>query len=337
MLTIPATQRAVAIPQQGAAPTMIGQSLPEPGPGQVWVKMAYAPINPADLAFVRGEYGIKKPYPAIPGLEGSGVVVKAGKGLLPRLWNGRRVACASSPKFGGTWSEYMLTDATRCVPLSASVSLQQGAMLFVNPLTVMAFRTIIRRGKHQAIVHTAAASALGKMLLRLCIEDGVEVIAVVRREAQVTQLKAIGAKYVVNTAEPDYPSQLKTYTHELKATLALDAVSGEMTEILFKGMPAKSEIMVYGRLSGAPSIIPPGSLIFDQKKISGFWLSHWIGQKSFLQSVQDTRIIQQRLTSSMETQIQAIFPMDQVVTAIDTYTTGMSQGKVLLQMHDLES
>src|SRR5690606_38019070 len=111
----------------------------QPGPGEVLVKMHAAPINPSDLAFLKGGYGIKRPFPTVPGFEGSGTVVAAGKGLLPKLWMGKTVACAASPKYNGTWAEYMVTGAGSCVPLSKNVSLDQGAMMFVNPMTALAF------------------------------------------------------------------------------------------------------------------------------------------------------------------------------------------------------
>jgi len=104
-------------------------------------------------------------------------VVAAGPGLLPRLWLGKRVACAVS-SFGGTWAEY-LTHATLCVPLRNNLSLEQGAMLLVNPMTALAFFDIVKRGKHAAITSTAAASALGRMIVRLSQRHRVPVIAVV--------------------------------------------------------------------------------------------------------------------------------------------------------------
>jgi len=120
---------------------------------------------------------IRDDQPVILKFEGSGTVVAAGPGLLPRLWLGKRMACAVS-SFGGTWAEY-LTHATLCVPLRNNLSLEQGAMLLVNPMTALAFFDIVKRGKHAAITSTAAASALGRMIVRLSQRHRVPVIAVV--------------------------------------------------------------------------------------------------------------------------------------------------------------
>src|SRR5262249_10571172 len=158
-----------------------------PRAGEVLVHMAAAPINPSDLMFINGMYGVKKPLPAIPGLEGSGTVVAFGGGLMARFLVGKRVAChAAAPSVaGGTWSEYLATPAQFCVPLRKQVDLEQGATMLVNPLTAWALVNEARRGEDKAIVQTAAASAVGRMIWRLAKKSSVLVINVVRRKEQV--------------------------------------------------------------------------------------------------------------------------------------------------------
>ncbi len=119
--------------------------IPEPGPGEVLVEMAASPINPSDLANISGGYQVQK-WPFTPGLEGSGVVVKAGKGLLPSMRSGKRVACSPDPGGHGTWAEYMKTSAMRVVPLPGEVAMEQGAMMLVNPMTAMALLELAQQG-----------------------------------------------------------------------------------------------------------------------------------------------------------------------------------------------
>jgi NADPH:quinone reductase-like Zn-dependent oxidoreductase len=114
---IPTKMRAVVLVESGANPSIAEIPVPQPGPGEVLVKMFASPINPSDLAFLAGGYGIKKEFPVVPGFEGSGTVVASGKGILPKLWLGKKVACAASPKYNGCWAEYMVTSAGSCVPL----------------------------------------------------------------------------------------------------------------------------------------------------------------------------------------------------------------------------
>jgi NADPH:quinone reductase-like Zn-dependent oxidoreductase len=103
-------------------------------------------------------------------------------------------------------------------------------MLMVNPLTALAFFDIAKRGRHAAIVSTAAASQLGQMIARLGLKRGVPVINIVRRPEQVDTLRALGSKYILNSSEPDFNQELRGLAHQLKATLFLDAIAGEFTQ-----------------------------------------------------------------------------------------------------------
>ena len=113
---------------------------PEPGSGQVLVRMLASPIGPADFLTVRGEYGHRPKLPATPGTEGVGIVV-AGRGLLGRLRVGQRVAVLNET--GGNWQEKVVISALRVVPLSSHVSDDQGATFFVNPATAFIMTRLV--------------------------------------------------------------------------------------------------------------------------------------------------------------------------------------------------
>ena len=111
---LPTNMQAVLLEQPGG-PLTVGQiPVPQAGPGQVLIRMVASPINPSDLGFLKGSYGFQRPFPIVPGLEGSGTVVAAGSGLLPRLLIGKRVACSAAT--GGAWAEYLVTPASSCFP-----------------------------------------------------------------------------------------------------------------------------------------------------------------------------------------------------------------------------
>ena len=237
--TIPATMRAIELRSFERTPESIvatEKPVPRPGKGQVLIKIAAAPINPSDLVFLRGLYGAKKSLPVVPGLEGSGVVVAAGGGLQARWLLGRRVACAAPPSGDGTWAEFMVTSAALCFPLGKGVSLEQGAMSFVNPLTAWALVDLARRGGHQAVAQTAAASALGRMILRLTPRFGIQVIHIVRRGEQVELLRSDGAEQVLNSNCPAFDSELHRLCTRLNVRLAFDAVAGEMSNRLVRAL-----------------------------------------------------------------------------------------------------
>jgi NADPH:quinone reductase len=306
--------------------------LPSPGAGEVLIQMHAAPINPSDLAFIRGAYGFRKALPAIPGFEGSGTVVATGSGVLPRLLAGRRVGCAvaDSQSTGGTWAEYTVASAMRCVPLRKSVDFDQAAMMFVNPLMAWALLEEARRGRHRAAVQNAAAGALGRMLIRLARRFSLPLINIVHRSDQIDLLRAMGAQHVLDSSHPAFDADLRRLCAELDATIAFDAVTGEISGRMLRALPKASRLIVYGSLSESAVALDPRSLIFEQQQVSGLWLSRWMGRKNPLAQLQIASKVQALLSSDLRSEIQARLPLESVWLALERYTTAMSGGKILL-------
>jgi len=215
--------------------------LPELADGQVVVAVEASPINPSDLGVLLG--------PASPaGLtrDGDDLVGSVPAELLPRVRDrldkslpvgneGAGTVVAGVPElvgkrvalFGGSiWADYRVADADAVVELPDDVSTAEGAALFVNPLTALAMVETMRAENHTALVHTAAASNLGQMLVKICADDGVPLVNIVRRPEQVELLKGIGAEHVVDSSQPDFAEQLTEAIRATGATLAFDAVGG---------------------------------------------------------------------------------------------------------------
>ena len=196
---------------------------------------------------------------------------------MGRYFLGKRVACLSKGERDGLWAEYAVASTKGgAFPLNKSVSLEQGAMSIINPLTASAFIEIAKDGGHKAIVLTAAASALGQMVNRLGRSKGIQIINVVRRDAQVEHLNAQGSTVVLNSTDVEFASQLHDACHQYDATLAFDAVAGPMTGQLLKALPENSTVMVYSCLSHEAPQTNVDQIIFRGKTITGFWLGPWL-------------------------------------------------------------
>jgi len=331
--------------------------VPEPGPKQLLVRVEYSPINPADVSMASGTYGgtgTLKVLPAIftPGTEGSGTIVGVGKGI-PSAAIGRRVTFYGP----GAWAEYALVDASGCVPLPNDVSFLDGCNSFANPVTVVAFVNLAKADGHRNIVHTAAASALGKMLIAYAKTQDVGVIGVVRKADQAKDVMAAGAKECVvmgddditaaiehsaheaehdEKGEKDSPSayrQLADLMKEHKITLGFDAVAGPLTGVLLKAMPAKSIIYVYGGLSNQPSsFIRPTDLIFGQKQVRGFWaIAHVKSKQPNDQKALAAQILSQvRNGQSLHTVVKGEYSLSQALEGVSIYLNDVSRGKVVL-------
>src|SRR5438132_8658236 len=169
---------------------------PDPGPGEVRVRMLAAPVNPSDLLTVRGQYARLPKLPSTPGFEGVGIVESAGRGLWGRFLVGKRVAALSSPT--GSWAELALVSARQAIPLSDALPLEQAAMFFVNPATAYIMtRRVLAVPAGEWLLQTAAGSALGRMVIRLGKRFGFRTINVIRRPEQAAELKALGADVII--------------------------------------------------------------------------------------------------------------------------------------------
>ncbi len=278
--------------------------------------------------FLRGLYGVRKPLPIVPGFEGSGVVVAAGDGLGARALLGRRVACSASEDGDGTWAEYMRTPASLCFPLLPGVDIEAGAMLIINPLTAWALMGLASGAR--AAVQTAAASALGRMVVRLARDRGLPLVNVVRRGAQAELLRSLGAEHVLDASEPDFEARLKELCRRLDARIAFDAVGGEGTGQLLRAMPRGSRVVVYGGLSEKDCQVAPSELIFGEKRVEGFWLSSWLRGRPLHQTLRAAVAVQRSIAKDFKTEVRARVSLDEAPRAIAEYAAAMTAGKVLL-------
>lgn len=177
-----------------------------------------APVPPAMLQAMAGRIGQSLPV----GNEGAGVVIEAGASPAAQALLGRTVGILG----GAMYSQYRCLSVAQCLALPQGTTPAEGASCFVNPLTTLGMIGTMRDEGHKAIVHTAAASNLGQMLVRLCLKDGVELVNVVRKPEQAALLAGLGAKYVCDSSSPAFMEQLTDAIAETGATLAFDAIGG---------------------------------------------------------------------------------------------------------------
>ncbi len=230
--------------------TLARVPVPAPGEDEVLIRVEATPINPSDLGLLVGPADMSRaqvsgsgeatvvtarmPAPALRmmaarvdqslpvGNEGAGTVVAAGTSAAAQALLGRTVAT-----FGGAmYAQYRTAKVGDVVVLEAGTSAAEGASCFVNPLTALGMVETMRREGHSALVHTAAASNLGQMLLRLCAVEGIALVNIVRSAEQEKILRDIGARHVCNSTSPGFADALLAALVETRATLAFDAIGG---------------------------------------------------------------------------------------------------------------
>ena len=190
-------------------------------------------IPPARLAGVGGRLGITMPV----GNEGAGVVVAAGRNVATLM--GKRVGMVG----GAMFADYRKIAAKDVVVLPDGATAANGASMFVNPLTALGFVETMKRDGHHAIVHTAAASNLGQMLLKVCLKDGIPLVNIVRSQEQVDLLRGLGATHVLNSKAEGFLDELAQALRETGATIAFDAIGGgDLGDEVLQAMERVAEI-----------------------------------------------------------------------------------------------
>lgn len=270
--------------------------MPTPKDHEVLVRVQATPINPSDLGLLFGAAdmttarastrdGLPVVTADIPaagmramggrigeampiGNEGCGVVIKAGGSPAAQALLGKTVAMLG----GSLYAEYRCLPTQMCMVLPDGTDPKDGASCFVNPLTSLAFTETMKMEGHSAIVHTAAASNLGQMLVKICAKDGIPLINIVRSTAQADLLKGIGATHVVDSTAEAFMADLTTALVETGATIGFDAIGGGklagqilgcMESAAVKRMKTYSrygsdtfkQVYIYGALDVGPSIL----------------------------------------------------------------------------------
>lgn len=314
----------------GVSGIEFGETLiPQIDSNEVLIKVHAASINPADILFLSGHYGIKRALPSVGGMEGCGTVVATGNSLVARMLKGKRVAFVS--EVYGSWSEYTKASAMTCMVLPDHVSDEQGAVFFVNPASAMAMVKIAKQHKSKALVQTAGASALGRILVKLGRENGLAVISVVRKDEHAQLLREIGGQHIVNSSSPAFADELKHKSHDLGATVCFDAVGGDLTGTVLSALPDGSTLFQYGLLGGSTTTINADDLVFRRKRITGFWASDWVKTQSIFELLSLQGSMKKSVGSQIQTEISQTFSLCQTVDAIQQYAANMTSGKVLLR------
>ena len=271
---------------------------PVPGDDEVLIEVQASPINPSDLglllSFAADVQNINVTgsgddtvatmpvHPALMGSlkprldesmpvgnEGAGVIIDAGINAKDLI--GKTVGLAG----GAMYSQYRCVPAASCLVMDEGTTPKQAASSFVNPLTALAFVETMKMENHTALVHTAAASNLGQMLVKICKDDGIQLVNIVRKQEQVDLLKSIGAEYVCNTSDESFMDDLVTALVETGATLGFDATGGgnngelpgqilaameiaankNATEYSRYGSDTYKQVYIYGGLDQSPTIL----------------------------------------------------------------------------------
>ncbi len=304
---------------------------PQPRRGEVLVRMLASPVNPSDLMYIGGKYGLKPQFPATPGFEGVGVVEATGGGVLAWLRKGKRVAVINDRI--GNWAEYTVTSARQVIPVPDEMSDEQAASFFVNPATALAMtQDVLKVTRGAWLLQSAAGGELGKMVIRLGHKFAFRTINVVRRREQVEELKKLGADQVIVESDGPIPEQVRKLIPD-GVRYAIDPVGGETGSQVVAALAHGGRCLLFGSLSDEPISVHPRYLIGNDLSVEGFWLGAWAKKQRILTMLKLFRRMRGLMNEGvLQTQFAATYPLEDVRKAVEHAATPGKGGKVLLRI-----
>ncbi len=299
---------------------------PEPGPGQVRVKMRRAAIHNHDLWMIRGSYGQRPPLPAIGGSEAAGVVEALGDGVT-NLRVGDRVAGFAT----GAWCESFVASAAALVPLPAEMSDDAACQLVAMPLSAMALLDTYAAPAPDYIVQNAANGAVGKTLAKLALGRQSKVINLVRSDTGVRELADHGVPGAISTASANWRDSVKAVVGEGKITCAIDSIAGRASADLCSILSPGGRLVAFGSLSGEPMQIDPGALIFRQIKVEGFWLSRQNAIPFEKSRLMIGELVKAVIDRTIDLPVAGVYPLERAREAVTASASAARGGKVLIE------
>jgi NADPH:quinone reductase-like Zn-dependent oxidoreductase len=294
----------------------------------VRIKTILSPIHNHDLWTVRGSYGYKPELPAIGGSEAVGTVDALGEGVTG-ITIGQRVSVAS---VHGSWAEYFLAPAAGLVPVPDSISDEAAAQLIAMPFSAITLLDFLEVASGDWVIQNTANGAVGKTLAMLAAARGVHIVNLVRRDAGVEELAALGIANAVSTATDGWQDRVRAITGDAPIRAAVDSIGGQASAELLSLLGEDGLLVSFGTMAGEPMQISSGNLIFKQAVVKGFWGSK---VSAAMPAEAKRRLLGEliRLVASGELKLPAgaVFGLDQVADAVRASLTAGKAGKVLLK------
>lgn len=306
--------------------------VPEPGDGQVRIRILATPVNPSDLLYVRGFYaGVQARFPAPVGFEGVGIVDALGPGVNG-LTSGQRVSVVNGQ--GGNWAEYAVVPAGDLFPVPDEIPDEQVASFVVNPASVILMvRRLLAVPKGEWLLQSAAGSELGRMVIRLARRDGFRTLNVVRRRESVAALEALGADAVIVSTEGPIDEQVRSIVGPEGVKYAIDPVVGETGTQMFKALHEDGRMLVYGSLTGEPIRVgdDPRYILAGRRIVEVFWLGYWLPRLTDAERRQlGEDIVALMREGILETSPGRQYSLDEIGEAVAQAEQKGRQGKVFL-------
>ena len=309
---------------------------PEPGPGEVLVRVILSPVHPPDLHLMRGRFARRPPLPTSPGMECVGVVETLGPGV-EGLDVGTRVVLID---VWGSWAERIVAPAARTVPVPRGISDEDAAQAIQSPVTAWILAMLEHRMQPgEWLAQTAAGSTVGRLVLQIARHRGFRTINLVRRPEQTTEIEALGGDVVLCTEDADWPQRFSEAADGAAPTKAIDCVAGRVGATVAGHLAPGGRLIVYGALSSHRKTEPEAfelpifapRLIYAATTVQGWLLFHWLDARPLEERRAVVGTVLGHLASGVMRLPPAIrYRPEEIGAALETAEAGGRVGKPLL-------
>ena len=332
--TVPQTAKIVRFHELGGAEVLKLEDLPlpQPGTGEVRLRVKALGLNRAEVLFRKGQYSEQPTLPSRLGYEAAGIVEAVGGDVDPALVGQvRSTVPAFSMSQYGVYGEVALVPAYALAAYPAALSFEQGASIWMQYLT--AWGALCHFGKLTAgdvVLIPAASSSVGLAAIEIARAEGATAIALTRTSDKRQTLLDLGAHHVIATEEEDLVARVKEITAGKGARLIFDSVGGPTFEKLVQAAASKGILFLYGALSRDPTPLPLLNVLFKHLTIRGYTLFEVTVDDDAAREQGERYIFDHLAAGTLKPRIAKTFPLSEIVQAQHYMESNQQIGKIVV-------
>ncbi|MEO3428831.1 NAD(P)H-quinone oxidoreductase [Pelagibius sp. CAU 1746] len=330
--SLPATMKVIEISEAGAPEVLkpAERPVPQPGEGEVLIKVAAAGVNRPDCLQRQGSYPPPPGASDIPGLEIAGEVVALGAGVsAPKL--GEQVCALVT---GGGYAEYCLAPAPQCLPVPKGYSLAQAAALPETFFTVWVNvfeRSALKPGE-SFLVH-GGTSGIGTTAIQLAKAFGCTVFATAGSAEKVKACEDLGADRAINYREEDFVEVVKAATDGKGVDVILDMVGGSYIPRDIKAMATDGRLSFIAFLDGPKAEVNFAAVMMKRLTITGSTLrARPVAVKAALAEALKAKVWPLLEAGKIAPVMAASFPLAEAAKAHELMESSSHIGKIVLTL-----
>ncbi len=305
--------------------------LPEPGPGEVRLRVKAIGLNRAEVMFRMGRYLMQPTLPSKIGYEASGIVEAIGEGVDPAWLNATASSVPAFPvNLYGVYGEVAIVPASAVARYPASLSYEEGTSIWMQYLT--AYGALVHYGKigpGDFVLLTAASSSVGIAAIEIAKAEGAISIATTRTQAKKAELLALGADHVIVTDEEDLVARVQEITSGKLCRVVFDPVLGPGLEALAAATASSGTIFAYGALSPEPTPYPLFAALSKHLTIKAYTLFEVVANPALFATAKQY-VFDHLEAGDFKPRIDKTFPLAEIVEAHRYMESNQQIGKIVV-------